>query len=317
MGTKYIVNNVSGQTINGNITITGSLNSSGIATYRALLTQTGSLTGTTLNNFNGKLIIGETYTIVNYVEDADFSNIADVQSGVINQTGCVFIATGATPNSWNDGTELSSGGGMIVDVLENTLGYDLEWSWGGFGPGTGVGYNTSTGPVINTFSRNVTYVTSQINSFTYGVGNQLEMVAGPSEISYVDDAIFVGVWDWTLDGPVDNTLYYSPIEITIKQDTDVTPIVLSGTIESGFPIIAPAVDLFCNNTIVGDFYGNGEVDNIGELITELNTPQEYDLSFLGTYSDPGDGNILLTMKTNLKNQFCPTGTLTFEVYDND
>ena len=316
MGTKYIVNNVSGQTINGNITITGSLNSSGIATYRALLTQTGSLTGTTLNNFNGKLIIGETYTIVNYVEDADFSNIADVQSGVINQTGCVFIATGATPTLWNDGTELTSDGGLIVDVLENTLGYDLEWEH--LAPGIYAAWNSTTGPLINSFPRNNTHITSQINTFNnfYGYGNQLEMVGSTGSIAEPDDVIYFGVWDWTLDTQADNALYYSPIENTIKQDTDVTPIILSGTIESGFPIIQPSVDLFCNGTFVENFGGNyTEVDDMEELITELNTNNN--TSILGAYSDPDDGNILLTMKTNLKNQFCSAGTLTFEVYDND
>ena len=37
------------------------------------------------------------------------------------------------------------------------------------------------------------------------------------------------------------------------------------------------------------------------------------LSFLGVYGVDGE-NIILTMKTNLKNQFCPDNTLTFEVF---
>jgi hypothetical protein len=35
---------------------------------------------------------------------------------------------------------------------------------------------------------------------------------------------------------------------------------------------------------------------------------------LGTYSDAGDGGVLLTMTTHLANIFCPSGTLTFEVF---
>ena len=90
MSTKYIVNNVSGQTI------TGGLKINGIANYKALLTQTGPITGTSLNDFNYGLIIGETYTINIYENGDDFSNIADVQSGIINTSGCTFIATGET-----------------------------------------------------------------------------------------------------------------------------------------------------------------------------------------------------------------------------
>ena len=200
MATKYIVNNVTGQTINGdltingeiistgqtingnlsingeitstgqtingdltingNVTISGTSTTNGVATYRALLTQTGPITGT-INTF-GQLIIGETYTITNYVEDADFSNVADVQSGTINQTGCVFIATGTTPNSWSDGTDLTSNGELIVDVLENTLGYDISWQQAPFGGyGYYIGVNDTTGPLINSFPKNKVSIIGQ------------------------------------------------------------------------------------------------------------------------------------------------------------
>ena len=54
--TKYIVDNVANQTISGNVTINGNLNvtgtTSGLATYKALLTQLGVQNGTSLNAFN-------------------------------------------------------------------------------------------------------------------------------------------------------------------------------------------------------------------------------------------------------------------------
>ena len=84
MATKYIVDNLSGQTINGdltingNLTITGTSNNSG--TYRALLTQTGSIIGNS-GDFNNRLIIGETYEITDYATYDDFSNVANVISG--------------------------------------------------------------------------------------------------------------------------------------------------------------------------------------------------------------------------------------------
>ncbi len=83
MATKYIVDNLSGQTINGDLTINGNLTTTNLnnsGTYRALLTQTGSLNGDS-SYFNNRLIIGETYEITDYQDYDDFSNVADVQSG--------------------------------------------------------------------------------------------------------------------------------------------------------------------------------------------------------------------------------------------
>ena len=85
MATKYIIDNLSGQTITGDLTINGNLTvtgtTSGLATYKALLTDLGVQSGNTLSDFNDGLIIGETYTIIDYQSGDDFSNVADVQSG--------------------------------------------------------------------------------------------------------------------------------------------------------------------------------------------------------------------------------------------
>jgi hypothetical protein len=49
----------------------------------------------------GNLVVGEIYEITDVAfGGGDFSNVADVQSGTINQNGCIFIATGTTPSSW-------------------------------------------------------------------------------------------------------------------------------------------------------------------------------------------------------------------------
>jgi hypothetical protein len=64
-----------------------------------------SNSGTTLNG--GTLVIGDTYEITNYVVGDDFTDVADVQSGNINENGCVFIATGEIPAVWNSGSELT------------------------------------------------------------------------------------------------------------------------------------------------------------------------------------------------------------------
>jgi hypothetical protein len=61
--------------------------------------------GTVINS--GDLIIGETYEITNYQGTDDFTDVADIQSGVINTNGCVFIATGSTVSNWSSNSELT------------------------------------------------------------------------------------------------------------------------------------------------------------------------------------------------------------------
>ena len=56
---------------------------------------------------SGDLVIGETYEITNYQGSDNFSNVADVISGVINTNGCIFIATGTTPTEWSSNSELT------------------------------------------------------------------------------------------------------------------------------------------------------------------------------------------------------------------
>ena len=406
--TKYIVNNLSGQIIDGDITINGNLSVTGVttgslSTYKALLTQLGSQTGTTLNGFGGfndGLIIGETYTITDYVSDDDFSNIANVISGGVltysysgtsvtgltstytsggatsgegsgvefeiyinndvyesisivnigygyasgdtitilgtnvggispdndititvdsvttnnpNVTGCAFIATGEIPTNWSNGSTLVSSGNLVVTVLENNLGFDIEWVEEIFGPGIYFGYNSTTGPLYNTFNRNTTFILGGGNPNPYFGPNLLETFVGPISLSEKDETIVVAVFDTEILESVADSLYYFPIEIQILQDTDTTPITLSGTVESSFPINYTSIDLRCNGNYIQTIYGDGTVNDMSELIIYLNS--EPDMSYLGTYSDAGDGFVNLEMPTNLVNQFCSSGTLTFEVFN--
>ena len=61
--------------------------------------------GTTITE--GELIVGETYEITNYQGTDDFTDVANIQSGVINTNGCVFIATGPTVSNWSSNSELT------------------------------------------------------------------------------------------------------------------------------------------------------------------------------------------------------------------
>jgi len=324
MATKYIVNNVSGQTINGNLTINGNVIVTGTTTntatgiYRALLTQTGSITGTSLSNFNYGLIVGETYTITTGQTGDDFSNIANVVSGVINETGCVFIATGQTPTNWNNFSELVSDGDLIVDVLENTLEYDLSWSWAPFG-GNGyyVAVNNTTGPIYNSFQVDkIEMITPFKYSFNIGL-------FPPFIIPYVESEfirngfIVVDVVDVSF-GPgslTDNLLYYSPIEIKINQGP-LTPVIAYGLNVSSFPYGNISIDVFAGDNNVETFYGDySEVTNIDELVTALNN--DTTINYLGTFSvnEGVENGIILTTTERIKNQFSPNNTLTFEAFN--
>ena len=126
MATKYIVGNVPDQTISGNVTINGNLSvtgtTTGLVTYKALLTQLGVQSGTSLDDFNGGLIIGETYTITDYQSGDDFSNIADVQTSSIAWTdGFSYLQESVTliSTTYNGvtGTTNGSGLGASFDVV--------------------------------------------------------------------------------------------------------------------------------------------------------------------------------------------------------
>ena len=96
-----------------------------IKTYVAKLIQVDT---TALSS--GLLKIGEQYKITSYLGD-DFSNVANVISGIINENDCIFIATGTTPSYWGSSTEITPLGNPIqYSLLSNTLGYDTSFCWG-------------------------------------------------------------------------------------------------------------------------------------------------------------------------------------------
>jgi uncharacterized delta-60 repeat protein len=96
-----------------------------IKTYVAKLIQVD-----TTALYSGLLKIGEQYKITSYLGD-DFSNVANVISGIINENDCIFIATGTTPSYWGSSTEITPLGNPIqYSLLSNTLGYDTSFCWG-------------------------------------------------------------------------------------------------------------------------------------------------------------------------------------------
>jgi hypothetical protein len=321
MATKYIVNNLTEQTIKGdlsvggNLIITGATNSMG--NYKALFTQTTSISGTSIGNFNDGLIIGETYTITTYNAPDDFSNIADVQSGNINETDCVFIATGSTPNVWICGTTITSEGNVVVDVIENTLGYDIDWVHSPFGGyGYYVGINAKTGPLPNSFPRNKVIMKSQPKyPFDWCCGGVPPVITVDTvSFNNIDSMLYFSIYDYYIDEQVDNALYYTPIEVNVKLDTDTTPIEVYGIVDASFGFDYVAVRLFVDGDIY-NFYASDSsiyVNNLTELIALLNSDSQ--INFLGVFSEGGPDGIKLAMPTNFKNQIALDKEITFSVF---
>ena len=185
--------------------------------WRALLTQTGPLTftSTTDNNLYGGLIPNEVYTIDNYVGGDDFSNIAQLLSGTMNTTGCVFRATGTTttdyiePTTWA-GSTLTSDGNMIVYELENTLGHDVIVEYPAFGALPGVVIFYPDVPQGGFFTR-ISSITAQ-PTIPYGFTPVLPNLLANIDRVLLSGVIYVLDTDLSfLDGALNNT----PVEIIV------------------------------------------------------------------------------------------------------
>ena len=187
--------------------------------WSALLTQTGpqTFTGVTDPNLYGGLILNEIYTIDSYSPGDDFSNIAQVLSGVINTTGCVFKVTGSTytdyfyPDAW-DSSQITSEGDMIAYVLENTLGFDIIIEYPGFGTLDGVVIFYPDVPTGG-FIPQRTKVLAQ-STIPYGFTPLV-----PTLMTTIDRTILAGVM-YVIDptvGLVPNSLNNTPVEIIVNK----------------------------------------------------------------------------------------------------
>lgn len=322
---KYIVNDLPNQTIAGNLRIDGDLKVTdgtySFATYRALLTQTGLYSGPNLAAFNGALIIGETYTITSYLGDDDFSNVAQypLVSGTMNSTGCQFVANGEIPLKWTNGSTIESVGNLIVRVLENNLGYDIEWT-PFMAPGIYVGTRSYDGyyspmpGLFNDWPRSTTSVAVSNPAIFAPPAGPFTQFAGPATLSTKDDCLAVFVYDYGTMGSIGDWLYNTPIEIKVRQELDTTPVVIVAAVVPSFPFSYASFFFVEDDSIEIDYIYTGDsatVTDIGELVDLFNSNSN--TSYFGTFAENG-GILTLTMPMNLKRQFSPSGTLSFAVF---
>ena len=90
--------------------------------FTALLTQSGG--SSTVNATSGLLKVGVSYDIDTYNAGDDFSNVGGPAAGLPGEwDGYSFLATGTTPNNWNNSSLLIyDEGAPTAIVLENTIG---------------------------------------------------------------------------------------------------------------------------------------------------------------------------------------------------
>jgi hypothetical protein len=115
--TKYIVDNLSGQTINGEPILRP------YKVYTALVTQVGTYPDVISDT---PLVIGSTYVVYYLAPGDDFSNVGYVATNV------AFVATGTTPTTWTNGSQIAeiiSSVFPTFEVVENTLGITLTSSY--------------------------------------------------------------------------------------------------------------------------------------------------------------------------------------------
>ena len=88
---------------------------------------------------SGLLVVGRKYTINTFVAGDNFTSVASVVSGTINTTGCVFIATGTTPNVWTNESILTSSDDLDFSAYDHTYTRANQIALNVANEGTGLG----------------------------------------------------------------------------------------------------------------------------------------------------------------------------------
>jgi len=81
---------------------------------------------------SGSLVAGKRYTILDFNAGDNFTNVANVISGTINTTGCVFDAIGTTPTTYSNGSTLAvytTQSFTFAELFDKLIGYkSLIWN---------------------------------------------------------------------------------------------------------------------------------------------------------------------------------------------
>ena len=202
MATKYIVNNVTGQTINGESILPK------YKVYTALLTQSGGDNELSLLSGN-TLTIGVTYSIGGYGAGDDFSNVGGPPPS--NDTdfwsGYRFCATGTTPAIWTNTYLDYNTGAPVASVLEDNIGkvYFKYESTGVYTVGNTDSFFFSPG-----------WNDTKLWYSCGGIGNSGDITDGSGKLyfSFENNNLLIVTYDNT-NTLINGNLFNTPIEIRV------------------------------------------------------------------------------------------------------
>lgn len=102
-------------------------------------------------------------------------------------------------------------------------------------------------------------------------------------------------------------------EIPANQCCNDVPTVLTDTIPGSFPLSYVSINLMCDESGVATVYTNDGAETMDQLIDLLNSNQG--TRAFGTYVAVNATTVQLTVPLSVKNQYCPNGTLSFNIFE--
>ena len=102
-------------------------------------------------------------------------------------------------------------------------------------------------------------------------------------------------------------------EIQAYECCNYVPTLLTDTIPGEFPLSYVSVTVLCDGSGVATAYTSESAADMTELIQLLNNNEE--LRAFGTYSAIDETTVQLSVPTSVKNNLCPSGVLSFNIFE--
>lgn len=103
------------------------------------------------------------------------------------------------------------------------------------------------------------------------------------------------------------------VEINANECCNPSPTLLTDTVPGEFPLSYISIRIFCDESTAATVYTSGEAANMVELIEFLNSNTE--TRAFGTYSAVNATTVQLSVPLSVKNNLCPDGVLSFNLFE--
>lgn len=102
-------------------------------------------------------------------------------------------------------------------------------------------------------------------------------------------------------------------EIQAYECCNNVPTLLTDTVPGEFPLSYISIRIFCDESTAATAYTSGEAASMTELIQFLNDNEE--TRAFGTYTAIDETTVQLNVPTSVKNSLCPSGVLSFNIFE--